>query len=99
MITKLNKLTKSLGVACRGSKREELSKYGNEFLIVPHETKEGIFILTNEDSSLEELLDDTIEKEDKLDEAIELPTDIDLQDLIDDEDANITKVSSSIFQL
>ena len=42
-----NKLTKSLTVACRGSRNEELSKYGNVFTIIPHETKEGLFILDN----------------------------------------------------
>ena len=94
-----NKLTKSLTVACRGSKNEELSKYGTEFILVPHETKDGIFVLQNEDSKLEQALDDTLEKPDGPEEDIELPMDIDLQDLIDDEDATITEVSSSMFQL
>lgn len=93
-----NKLTKSLTVACRGSKNEELSKYGTEFILVPHETKDGIFILQNEDAKLERALDDTLEKPDEPEEEIGLP-DIDLQDLIDDKDATITEVSSSIFQL
>ncbi len=94
-----NKLTKSLTVACRGSKNEELSKYGTEFILVPHETKDGIFILKNENAKLEQALDDTIEKPDGSEEDIELPMDIDLQDLIDDKDATITEVSSSMFQL
>lgn len=94
-----NKLTKSLTVACRGSKNEELSKYGSEFILVPHETKDGIFVLQNEDSKLEQALDDTIEKLDELEENIELPVDIDLQDLIDYKDATITEVNPSIFQL
>lgn len=93
-----NKLTKSLTVACRGSKNEELSKYGTEFILVPHETKDGIFVLQNEDAKLERALDDTIEKPDSPEEEIELP-DIDLQDLIDDKDATITEVNSSMFQL
>lgn len=93
-----NKLTKSLTVACRGSKNEELSKYGTEFILVPHETKDGIFVLQNEDAKLERALDDTIEKPDGPEEEIELP-DIDLQDLIDDKDATITEVNSSMFQL
>lgn len=94
-----NKLTKSLTVACRGSKNEELSKYGTEFILVPHETKDGIFVLRNEDTKLEQALDDTIEKPDGPEEEIDLPIDIDLQDLIDDKDATITEVSSSMFQL
>ena len=94
-----NKLTKSLTVACRGSKNEELSKYGTEFILVPHETKDGIFVLQNEDSKLEQALDDTLEKPDGPEEDIELPMDIDLQDLIDDKDATITEVSPSMFQL
>lgn len=92
-----NRLTKSLTVACRGSKNEELAKYGSEFILIPHESKEGIFILQNEDSTLKQFLGD--EKENNLEEEIELPVDVDLQDLIDDEDANITEVSSSMFQL
>ena len=93
-----NKLTKSLTVACRGSKNEELSKYGTEFILVPHETKDGIFVLQNEYAKLERALDDTLEKPDEPEEEIGLP-DIDLQDLIDDKDATITEVSSSMFQL
>lgn len=94
-----NKLTKSLTVACRGSKNEELSKYGTEFILVPHETKDGIFVLQNEDAKLEQALDDTIEKPDGAEEEIDLPMDIDLQDLIDDKDATVTEVNSSMFQL
>lgn len=92
-----NKVTKSFTVACRGSKREELAKYGTEFTLIPHESKVGIFILQNKNTKLEKALDDTIEKEDN--EEIEFPVDIDLQELIDDKDATITEVSSNIFQL
>lgn len=80
------------------SKNEELSKYGTEFILVPHETKDGIFVLQNEDAKLERALDDTLEKPDEPEEEIGLP-DIDLQDWIDDKDATITEVSSNIFQL
>lgn len=80
------------------SKNEELSKYGTEFILVPHETKDGIFVLQNEDAKLERALDDTLEKPDEPEEEIGLP-DIDLQDLIDDKDATITEVNSSMFQL
>lgn len=87
-----NRLTKSFTVACRGSKHEELEKYGTEFTLVPHESKEDRYILTS-DVQLEENADDAPEEE------IELPMDVDLQDLIDDKDANVTEVSSSMFQL
>ena len=90
-----NKLNKSLTVACRGSKREELSKYGTEFTLVPHETKDGIFILQNKNANFESTVSDVPEAEDE----IELPDDIDLQDLIDDKDTTITEVDASMFQL
>ena len=90
-----NKLNKSLTVACRGSKREELSKYGTEFTLVPHETKDGIFILQNKNADFEPTVSNVPETEDE----IELPDDIDLQDLIDDKDATITEVDASMFQL
>ena len=73
-------------------------QYGTEFILVPHETKDGIFVLQNEDAKLERALDDTLEKPDEPEEEIGLP-DIDLQDLIDDKDATITEVNSSMFQL
>ena len=90
-----NKLNKSLTVACRGSKREELSKYGTEFTLVPHETKDGIFILQNKNADFEPTVNNVSEIEDE----IELPDDIDLQDLVDDKDATITEVDASMFQL
>lgn len=81
------------------SKNEELSKYGTEFILVPHETKDGIFVLENKNAKLEQALDDITEKLDEPIEDIELPIDIDLQDMIDDKDATITEVNSSMFQL
>ena len=92
-----NKLTKSLTVACRGSKNEELSKFGQEFTLVPHEKKDGLFILQNGTAKVE--IDDEVEDLQDLEEAISLPVDVDLQDLIDDSDANVKEVSSSMFQL
>lgn len=83
-----NKLTKSLTVACRGSKNEELAKFGTEFTLIPHPKKDGIFILSAGAGEVGE------EEE----EEIELP-DIDLQEMIDDKDAEITEVPSSMFQL
>lgn len=92
-----NKLTKSLTVACRGSKNEELSKFGHEFTLVPHETKEGLFILQNGTAEIE--IDEEVEDLHDLEEAISLPVDVDLQDLIDDADADVKEVKSSMFQL
>ena len=92
-----NKLTKSLTVACRGSKNEELSKFGHEFTLVPHEKKEGLFILQNGTAKIE--IDGEVEDLQDLEEAISLPVDVDLQDLIDDSDANVKEVNSSMFQL
>ena len=43
-----NRLTKSLTVSCKGAKREELVKYGTVFNIVPHESREGLFVLTGD---------------------------------------------------
>lgn len=92
-----NKLTKSLTVACRGSKNEELSKFGQEFTLVPHEKKDGLFILQNGTAKVE--IDDEVEDLQDLEETISIPVDVDLQDLIDDSDANVKEVSSSMFQL
>lgn len=84
-----NKVNKNLSVACRGSKNEELAKYGSELILVPHETKDGIFILRNKDAKQDENTEE--------DEIVE--EELDLQDLIDDVDNTITEVNSSIFQL
>ena len=86
-----NKLSKSNSVACRGSKREELLKYGTEFTIIPHTKKDGLFILKSNTvkSEIEDLQD--------LEEEISSPIDVDLQDLLDDSD--IKEVNSSLFQL
>lgn len=94
-----NRLTKSFTVTFRGSKNEELAKYGIEFTLIPHDSKNGIFILKNEDSELEQSLNTAVEKSVISNEEIELPMDIDLQDLIDDPDAEITEVDSSLFKL
>lgn len=86
-----NRVTKSFTVSYRGSKREELSKYGSVFTIVKHPDKEGRFILQNEDNKIEEAL--------KNEEQIEFPMDDDLQMIIDDKDANITEIDPSLFNL
>lgn len=90
-----NRLTKSNTVVCRGAKNQELAKYGVEFLLIPHNEKDGIFILKNKNEDIEKALDDTIENKE---EEIELPVDIDLQDLIDDKE-EVTEIDSSLFKL
>lgn len=89
------KLTKSNTVSCRGSKNEELAKYGSVFELIPHETKQGLFILKGNNGP--EIIE---ESEIKLDEEDEnLPLDIDLTELIEDEDANLTEIDSNFFVL
>lgn len=84
-----NRLTKTFSVAYRGAKNEELSKYGTEFLVIPHPEKEGLYILKSKVDELKQAL------QDNEDIIIE---DLDLQKLID-EDAQVTEVSASLFQL
>lgn len=81
-----NKLCKNLSVACRGTKHQELSKYGTEFTLVPHNEKPGRFILSNGDIIEEEL------EEDEVSDGI----DFDIQDLIDDQDA--VEIEPSMFK-
>lgn len=87
-----NKLTKSNTVACRGSKNEELSKYGSEFKLIPHPTKSGLFILSSGENIPILAGDDNV----KVDED---PLDLSLEDLVDEKDATITEIDSSFFKL
>lgn len=96
MITKSNKLTKSNTVACRGSKNSELAKHGSVFEIIPHDSKPGLFILKSD--SMEESLEEDVEiKIEDVDE--DLPLDTNIEDLIDDKDANITEIDANFFVL
>lgn len=93
-----NKLTKSNTVACRGSKHDELSRYGDVFDIKPHETKEGLFLLIGNHPVAEESSGDDNVTVTNIDE--ELPVDVDLSSLVDDtEDTKIEEIDSSYFQL
>lgn len=93
-----NKLTKSNTVACRGSKNEELSKYGSKFTLVPHPSKPGLFVLTSETVKADQLVgDDNVSVDEE--EAEDLPFDLSLDDLANGEDANISEVDSSFFKL
>lgn len=91
-----NRLTKSNTVACRGNNHDELAKYGNEFTLVPHPDKPGIFKLcsTVPVDTKEDVKEDT-----KEDEVLKMTDDLDLDKLIDSEDENIKTVDSNFFQL
>ena len=79
------------------SKNEELSKYGHVFEIAPHDSKDGLFILTGDSAP------ETVSSKDKniaIDETDEdLPLDVDLSALVEEKDANIEEIDSSYFQL
>ena len=82
-----NRLTKSNTVACRGSKHEELIKYGTVFQIVPHDSKAGLFILKG-DAQI-----DTLDG----DENVSIDEEIDISQLIDDKD--VEEINSFDFTL
>lgn len=92
-----NKLTKSNTVACRGSKNEELSKYGRVFKLIPHGTKDGLFILIGDSTPIVSPNGDENIAIEEVDE--DLPLDMDLSTLIDDKDTNIEEIDSNYFQL
>lgn len=92
-----NKLTKSNSVACRGSKNEELSKYGRVFSLAPHATKEGLFVLTGDAVPTATPVGDENISISESDE--DLPIDVDFSVMIDEKDANVEEVDSSFFQL
>ena len=89
-----NKLTTSNTIACRGSKNEELSKYGKEFVLAVHPSKAGLFVLTSEEVAVDQLVgDDNVN--------IDTPEGIDLnlEGLVDDEDANVSSIDTNFFKL
>ena len=89
-----NKLTKSNTIACRGSKNEELSKYGKEFILAVHPSKAGLFVLTSEEVAVDQLVgDDNVN--------IDAPEgiDLDLEGLVDDKDANVSSIDTNFFKL
>ena len=89
-----NKLTKSNTIACRGSKNEELSKYGKEFVLAVHPSKARLFVLTSEEVAVDQLVgDDNVN--------IDTPEGIDLnlEGLVDDKDANVSSIDTNFFKL
>lgn len=93
-----NKLTKSNTVACRGNNREELAKHGTEFTLVPHPSKENLFILHSGEKQIDQIIEDDNVKVEG-DEGKDLPFDLDLGELVDEQDANITEVDANFFKL
>lgn len=97
-----NKVTKTNTVSCRGKANEELSKYGTEFVLIPHPTEDGLYILQG---------DAEIEDEPEGDENFAAPEDtpskpvevddedLNLAGLLDDEDDNDTEADSFDFTL
>jgi hypothetical protein len=81
-----NRLTKSNSVAFRGSKNEELAKYGKVFTIIPHDKREGLFILQGDSKTENSFLEEISKNVD---------FDLDLSDI--DKDAK--EIDSSFFQL
>lgn len=93
-----NKLTKSNTVACRGNNRDELAKHGTEFTLVPHPSKENLFILHSGEKQIDQIIeDDNVKVEGGEDKG--LPFDLDLGELVDEQDANITEVDANFFKL
>lgn len=86
-----NKLSKSNTIAYRGNKNNELSKYGKEFILVKHPSKEGLFILSSEEVIEVELGDNNVSIPDGLD--------LNLEDLVNDKDAKITSIDTNFFKL
>lgn len=93
-----NKLTKSNTVACRGNNRDELAKHGTEFTLVPHPSKENLFILHSGEKQIDQIIEDDNVKVEG-DEGKDLPFDLDLGELVDEQDANITEVDANFFKL
>ena len=89
-----NKLTKSNTIACRGSKNEELSKYGKEFVLAVHPSKEGLFVLTSEEVAVDQLVGD-----DNINTDTPEGIDLDLEGLVDDKDANVSSIDTNFFKL
>lgn len=89
-----NKLTKSGTVAFRGTKRDELIKYGDIFTLAESD-KEGEFILYGNIVSVEEPKGDENVSAENVDE--DLTFDADLAGLIDDTDNNAEEIDGSFF--
>ena len=80
------------------SKNEELSKYGSEFKLVPHPSKAGLFILTTDSSPIEQLVgDDNVHVEEE--DTEDIVFDLNLDEVAEEQDANVSEIDSSFFKL
>ena len=84
------KFTKSGTFSYRGVKNEQLAKYGSEFTLVAHPTKQGLFVLTSDNIDVDQLKgDENINSEN---------VDIDLDGLLED-NTDVTEINSNFFKL
>lgn len=92
-----NRISKSNTVSFRGNKNSELSKYGNEFVLVPYLNDSRLFVLTPKNIKIEQLVgDDNVSIEGGEDEDI--PFDLDIKGLVDNEDMDVTEIDSNFFK-
>lgn len=89
-----NKITKSNTVLYKGNKNEELAKHGHEFKLISHPSIAGLFILDS--GKAPEIIEDNIVSITEEDE--DLPFDLDLDKLVEDEDTNIEEIDSNFFK-
>lgn len=84
------KFTKSGTFSYRGVKNEQLAKYGSEFTLVAHPTKQGLFVLTSDNIDVDQLKgDENVNPEN---------VDIDLDGLLED-NTDVTEIDSNFFKL
>lgn len=88
-----NKLTKSNTVSCRGNNNDTLRKYGTEFKIVKHPTKQDLFILQSLNKPNEVQSDESIKAPE------DCPFDLSIDELIDNKDESTTEIDSTFFKL
>lgn len=79
-----NRLTKTNTISCRGSKRDELVKFGTEFTLEEHPSVVGAFLMKGNIEIEDDIIDvpEEIASEEELDDAIEATNDVDFN--IDD---------------
>lgn len=77
-----NRLTKTNTISCRGSKRDELLKFGDVFELVEHPSITGAFLMKGNVTIEDDIVDvpEEIANEEELDDAIEESNDVDSSD-------------------
>ena len=77
-----NRLTKTNTISCRGSKRDELLKFGDVFVLSEHPSITGAFLMTGNVTIEDDIVDipEEIANEEELDDAIEESNDVDSSD-------------------